>query len=50
MTPLAALISAVVYSYWTNTTFRHPVLFSAIMLTIGYSSFLLFEKDDLIFY
>lgn len=35
MTPLAALISAIPYSIWTNRTFRSPVITSGCMLIIG---------------
>jgi len=35
MSPCAALISALVYSLWSNRSFKHPLLCSAVFLTIG---------------
>jgi len=35
MTPWAALISGFLYSVWSNHSFRHPLICSAIFLTIG---------------
>ncbi|GMH60279.1 hypothetical protein TL16_g03016 [Triparma laevis f. inornata] len=35
MTPWAAMFSAVLYSVWTNTGFRRPLIFSAAMLGAG---------------
>jgi len=35
MTPLFALVSAVVYSTWTNKVFKEPLVFSAGMLLVG---------------
>ena len=35
MTPWAGLISAFVYSYWSNRSFREPLICSGIFLTIG---------------
>ena len=30
-----ALISAVGYSFWTNTSYKHPILFSGLLMIIG---------------
>jgi len=35
MTPIAALISAVVYSYWSNFSFKSPLMCSTLLLVIG---------------
>ena len=35
MTPIAAMISAVLCSWWTNYSFKRPLLCSAMLLTIG---------------
>ena len=35
MTPWAGLISAFVYSYWSNKSFREPLICSGICLTLG---------------
>ena len=45
--PWAAMFSAVLYSIWTNTSFRRPLVFSAFMLTLGnflYASAYKFES------
>ena len=33
--PWCALASAVLYSYWTNTTYKNPILFSGCLMMIG---------------
>ena len=35
MTPIAALCSAVLYSYWSNFTYKQPMLCSALLLLLG---------------
>lgn len=35
MTPVAALISAIAYSYWSNFSFRKPLLCSSVLLVCG---------------
>eukprot|EP00611_Tribonema_gayanum_P025678 TRINITY_DN5919_c0_g1_i2.p1 TRINITY_DN5919_c0_g1~~TRINITY_DN5919_c0_g1_i2.p1 ORF type:complete len:863 (-),score=287.56 TRINITY_DN5919_c0_g1_i2:526-3114(-) len=35
MTPIAACISCGVYSYWTNTSFKGPLLACAVLLILG---------------
>jgi Sugar (and other) transporter len=35
MMPLAALVSAIVYSIWTNKSFRRPFLVSSLLLVVG---------------
>ncbi len=47
MTPWAGLISAFVYSFWSNYSFRQPLICSGICLTLGsflYANALLFES------
>ena len=34
-TPFAAMFSALLYSIWTNTSFREPLIFSGGMLLVG---------------
>ena len=31
----SAMISAVAYSYWTNTSYRHPIIVAGILCTLG---------------
>ncbi|ETV93812.1 hypothetical protein H310_12376 [Aphanomyces invadans] len=35
MTPVASMLSAVLYSWWANKSFRHPLLFSSVCLVLG---------------
>lgn len=35
MTPWAGIVSAFVYSYWSNRSFREPLICSGICLTVG---------------
>jgi hypothetical protein len=35
MTPIAALCSAVLYSYWSNFSYKQPMLCSALLLLLG---------------
>lgn len=35
MTPWAGLVSAFVYSYWSNRSFREPLICSGVFLTLG---------------
>ena len=35
LAPFAALISALIFSSWTNYSYRRPLLASLIMLTTG---------------
>jgi hypothetical protein len=35
MMPLAAFVSSIPYSMWTNRSFRHPFIMSSIMLILG---------------
>jgi Major Facilitator Superfamily len=35
MLPLAAFVSSIPYSMWTNRSFRHPFLMSCLMLILG---------------
>ncbi|CAN0408322.1 unnamed protein product [Ascophyllum nodosum] len=35
MTPIAACFSCLLYSWWTNTSFRQPLLFSTGLLVVG---------------
>lgn len=35
MSPWFALMSAVGYSYWTNHSYRSPILFGGVLMTIG---------------
>lgn len=47
MTPWAGLISAFVYSYWSNKSFRQPLICSGCFLTLGsflYANALRFES------
>ena len=33
--PWFALVSAVGYSFWTNTSFKRPLIFSGVLMVIG---------------
>ncbi|RHY62407.1 hypothetical protein DYB38_004413 [Aphanomyces astaci] len=35
MTPVASMLSAVLYSWWANRSFRNPLLFSTVCLVLG---------------
>ncbi|CAN0368353.1 unnamed protein product, partial [Hapterophycus canaliculatus] len=35
MTPIAACFSCLLYSWWTNTSFRGPLLLCSVLLIIG---------------
>ena len=35
MAPWFALTSAVGYSVWTNTSYKHPILFSGVLMVVG---------------
>lgn len=35
MAPWFALVSAVAYSMWTNTNYKHPILFAGTLMVIG---------------
>lgn len=50
MTPLAALLSAVPYSIWTNKSFRYPFIVSGLLQIVGnllYASALSFKSLEL---
>lgn len=34
-TPLFAMSSSIIYSYWTNSNYKHPMLFAATLQIIG---------------
>ncbi|CAK4680393.1 unnamed protein product [Aphanomyces euteiches] len=35
MTPVASMLSAVLYSWWANRSFRNPLIFSTLCLVLG---------------
>lgn len=35
LAPWFALVSAVLYSMWTNKCYKHPILFAGVLMTIG---------------
>lgn len=52
LSPMAALISAVVFSFWTNYSFKSPLLVSLVFLAVGnllYASALQYQSVPMMF-
>ena len=49
MTHLAAIFCTFYYSYWTNTSYKHPLIFSCIFFMIGNSLYSLADNFQSLF-